>query len=140
MQDILIFLQQHWMLTIAVVFIFFMLIALEMLKIKQGALRISPAEAINFINHKNAAVLDIRPADAYQSGHIVGSLSFPESELNEKNKKVDKLKSQPIVLVCNTGTEASKSANLLKSKGFEVYILNGGIRGWREADMPLVKE
>lgn len=140
MQDILLFLQQHWALTLTVIIVFFLLMILEMVKIKQGASRISSAQAINLINHKNAVILDIRSADAFKTGHIVGSLSYPLKELDEKNKKLEKFKSQPIVLVCNTGTEATKAADLLKRSGFEVYVLEGGIRGWRDAEMPLVKD
>ena len=45
-----------------------------------------------------------------------------------------------MVLVCKTGQSAGDAAKRLKKAGFEqVYVLDGGIGGWQQADLPLVK-
>lgn len=139
MQDILNFLQTHWQLTATLIAVLALLFIVELIKLKRGANRINPVAATDLINHKNAVIVDTRGAEAFASGHIIGSVSLPVAELLSKNKKIEKLKSQPIVLVCNADHEAQKIATSLQQQGFAIYILGGGIRAWREADLPLVK-
>jgi len=140
MQDIFLFAQHHATLSITLVLVLVLLVILEFIKLKQGAQQLSPALATQMINHQNAIVLDIRNADAFASGHIVDAISIPFAELENKYKKLDKSKAQPVLIVCATGQESSRAAHLLMKNGFNTFTLAGGIRGWKEADMPLVKE
>jgi rhodanese-related sulfurtransferase len=139
MQDILSFLQNHWMLTGALVIIFVLLLSVEFIRQRQGARRVSPVEATQLINRQDAVVVDLRPADVFNAGHIVGSISIPFVELENKFKKLEKFKNKPIILVCATGLESARATTELMKKGLPALILAGGIRGWREADMPLTK-
>lgn len=139
MQDITAFIQNHWLLSTSVLIILLLLVLVEFIKQKQGATQLSPSKVIHLINRENATVIDIRDAEAYAAGHIVESISIPASELKNKLKKLDKLKSTPIVLVCTAGIEAPKAAIALQKEGFDVHILAGGIRAWKAADLPLVK-
>ncbi len=140
MQDILSFIQNHWMLGIALVIIFVLLLAIEWIRNKQGARRISPVEATQLINRQEAVLVDLRPADAFKTGHIVGAISIPFAELENKSKKLEKYKSKPIILVCAAGLESARATSILMKIGLSAFILAGGIRGWRDADMPLVKD
>lgn len=140
MQDIFLFAQHHATLSVALAIALGLLVILEFIKLKQGAQQISPALATQMINHQNALVLDIRNADAFASGHIIDAISIPFAELENKYKKLDKSKAQPILIACATGQEASRAAHLLMKNGFNIFTLAGGIRGWKEANMPLVKE
>lgn len=140
MADFLLFLQNHWQLTIIVAAVLITLIIIELIKFKQGTARLTPAQAIQHINRNNAVVVDIRNQDAFKTGHIVGAVCIPLNELTEKSKKIEKFKNRPIVLVCATGLESPKAAAILRKDNDQIYILGGGIRGWREADMPLVKD
>ena len=139
MQDILLFIQHHWALSLAFATILVFLIILEFIKIKRGSSRISPAQTTHLINHNKAIVVDLRSYEAFLSGHIVGAISLPLSALKEQVKKIEKFKSQPIVLVCATGTDSPRAATALMQQGFNVQILSGGIRAWRDAEMPVVK-
>lgn len=140
MQDILSFLQNHVLLTTALVLIFVLLIIVELIRQKQGAKRISPTEATQLINHQDAIVVDLRPDDAFKTGHIVGAVSIPFAELENKFNKLEKYKSKPIILVCAAGLESTRATTLLMKKGLSAFILAGGIRSWRDAEMPLVKD
>lgn len=139
MQDFLQFIQQHWALSAALVVVLVLLIIVEFIKLKCGAIRISPAQAIQLINRENAMVVDIRSPEAFVTGHIVDAISLPYPELEKKYKKLEKFKSQPIVITCATGLESPRAAELLMKYGFKTHVLNGGIRGWKDAEMPLVK-
>jgi rhodanese-related sulfurtransferase len=139
MQDIMPFIQHHLLLNIALVVILFILMVIEFIKQKRSAASASPAQVTQLINRVNANVVDIRSTTLFAEGHIIGALSVPIAELTEGSKKLEKLRAQPLVIVCATGLESTRAADLLMKQGFDVRILAGGLRAWREADMPLVK-
>ncbi len=140
MQDIVLFMQHHSALVAIFVIVLILLFVLELIKFKRGASRLTPGQATQLINHSNAVVVDVRNHEAFLSGHIVNAISLPLSELNNKIKKIEKFKAQPIIVICGTGIEAAKAANLLAQQGFsQAQVLSGGIRGWRDAELPLVK-
>ena len=141
MQDILSFLQYHWLLSAALIIIFLFLMILEFAKIRRGSNRLSPAQVTQLINHENAAIIDVRSPDMYVTGHVISSLSMPTRELNDKIKRIEKFKAQPVIIVCATGVESTQAQSLLEKNGFlRTYVLEGGIRAWKAADMPLVKD
>ena len=102
---------------------------------------VSPAQATQLINREDALVVDVSPAADFAKAHILGSVSAPLSELDpEKHKQLSKAKERPIVLVCRAGQTAHEAAAKLKKAGFaKVSVLEGGINGWRAADLPLGK-
>ncbi len=139
MQDISSFIDHHLTLVIALAIVLVVLVILEFVKLKRGATRLTPAEVTHLVNRAKGVVIDIRTPDAFATGHIVGAISLPLGDIKTKIKKIEKFKSQPIVIVCATGVDSSKAASLLKEYGFQTHILTGGIRAWRNAEMPLVK-
>ncbi|MCC2667053.1 MAG: glpE 2 [Gammaproteobacteria bacterium] len=139
MQEIFLFLEHHLALVIALIVILILLAIFEYIKSKKSAAYLSPAVATQMINHQNAVVLDIRSREAYTAGHIVNAISIPMAELETHYKKLGPSKAQPIIILCSTGQESARAAELLTRNGFSTFILTGGIRGWKEAEMPLVK-
>lgn len=139
MQDVLMFLQVHWQLTSILIAVLVLLVIIEFIKQKKITNRLNPAAVTHYINHQNAALIDTRSAESYSQGHIVGSISIPFSEIVKNQKKIEKYKNQPIVLVCNTDQEGDRLTGDLQKQGITAYTLNGGIRAWREADLPIVK-
>jgi len=139
MQDILLFIQHHALLSATFVIVLIALIFLELIRAKRGTLQITPQQAILLINHENAVVVDVRSLDTFFAGHILGAVSLPLAELETRLNKLEKFKSNPIVITCATGLESPAAAASLLKHGFKVRVLSGGIRGWKEADMPLVK-
>jgi rhodanese-related sulfurtransferase len=139
MQDILQFIQHQKLLVAALLVVLILLIILEFIRQRRGGRGISPQLATKMINHRNAVVLDIRPNEAFVAGHIVGAVSLPLSELNTKLKKLDRFKSHPIIVTCPDGVQSNRAITMLQNQGFQVSFLAGGIRAWREAELPLVK-
>lgn len=138
MQDIIVFMQQHWALSLALIVVLILLILLEFIRQTRTGNGLSPQQVTRLINHENAVVVDVRSTDAFANGHIIDAISVPVSEL-EKSKKLEKFKTQPIVLVCASGNESQRAVATLSKNGYKVYFLNGGLRAWREAEMPVVK-
>lgn len=139
MQDIIILMQQHKILSMVFFIVLILLIIVEFFRQKKAGNTLSSARVTDFINHRNAVIIDVRSSDAYASGHIIGALSIPIDQFDKNWKKIEKFKSQPIVLVCATGMDSSRAAKQLQKEGIDVYILNGGLRSWKAEQLPLTK-
>lgn len=140
MQDIFLFIQTHWALSVLCFSIVILLTIVEFIRSKQNATKISPLQTTQLINHKNAVIIDIRSSDIFKSGHIMGAHSIPLNEFDSKYKKIDKLKKHPLIIVCDNGVDSSRAAQKLTKHNIQPLILAGGIRAWRSAEMPLVKD
>lgn len=139
MKELTLFLQNHQMLSIALIIILVLLFIVEWFRAKLNARRISPLETTQLINHEDAVIVDIRSIEAFNSGHIIGAISLPFLDLEKQYKKLEKNIKKPIIIVCATGLESPRAAQFLSKNGFHILIQAGGIRAWKEADMPLVK-
>ena len=139
MQDFLIFIQNHTWLTTGLIAVLFLLAIVEWLRANVSVKQISPSVAVQMMNHQKAVVVDLRSAESFAAGHIVGAISVPHSEWAQKKQKLDKIKTQPLILVSANGAESTRIANVLKKENRSVFILMGGMRTWQETDMPLVK-
>lgn len=101
---------------------------------------VTPIEAVQLINRRDALVVDIRADAEYAAGHITGSRHIPAAQLAERMKDIEKFKSRPVIVACRTGGRAGGSAEALRKAGFgEVLVLRGGIASWQQAGMPLEK-
>lgn len=106
-----------------------------------GIASVSPAQATALINREDALVVDVSPVADFAKSHILGSVSAPLADLDpDKHKQLSKAKERPVVLVCRSGQNAFEAAKRLKAAGFtRVSVLDGGIAGWKAADLPLGK-
>lgn len=95
--------------------------------------------AIQWVNQRQAQLLDVRTAEEYKSGHIANSKHLPLADLDDIQKlKLDTNK--PVILVCLSGSRANSAVGKLKKAGFlELACLEGGISAWNQAGLPLVK-
>lgn len=99
------------------------------------------AEVTELINRRNALVLDVRSAQEYATGHLPQARHAELASLPERANLIAKNKANPIVLVCQTGQRAAKAEAILKQAGYsEVFCLQGGLDGWKQAGLPLVKQ
>ena len=140
MQDIINFLLQHAYLSTAIIAIFFLVSLLELWRAKGNASQLSPPAAIQLINHQDATIIDTRNNEQYRKGHIIAAHNIPATELTQASKKLTKFKNKPLIIVCNTGLEAQKTASRLQKEGYNAYSLTGGMRAWLAAPLPIVKE
>jgi len=102
---------------------------------------VSAGEATQLINRSNAAVLDLRSADAFANGHLPSARNLPFPELEAKIGQFVKNKNNPLLLVCQTGQQSHKAQRIVKDAGFaEVHVLDGGVDAWHKAGMPVVKQ
>jgi CRP-like cAMP-binding protein len=72
-----------------------------------------------------AGLLDVRLENEYKNSNIKGSLNIPLYMLRLKADSLD-IK-RKYVIYCDTGRRSSAAAFLLSERGFEVYVLKGGL-------------
>jgi rhodanese-related sulfurtransferase len=105
-----------------------------------GAAALSVTEAVQAINREKAVMIDISEPDEFAAGHAPGSRSVPLASIEANNKNLPSNKALPLVVVCQTGSRASRAAALLKKQGYQdVRTLQGGLASWRGANLPVEK-
>jgi rhodanese-related sulfurtransferase len=106
---------------------------------KGGNSGISTAAAIQMVNQRQAVWVDVRPTEQFQAGHIAQARSLPTADIEKKAASLPKNK--PLVVVCDQGRESGKAAALLRAQGFaEVVALDGGMRAWSQAGLPVTQK
>lgn len=137
MEQFLEFIINHWLLASAFAALLGLLIYTEM---NRGGVAVSPQQVINLINNEEGLVVDIREAKVFQKGHITDAVNIPVAALKDRSVELEKYKTKPMIVVCETGQNAGFAGRILKEVGFEnVVRLSGGISGWRGESLPLVK-
>lgn len=112
----------------------------EVVRLTSGIRQIGPAELTALVNRDNALVIDLRAPADFAKGHIAGARNVQMAQFDPENKVLAPAKALPIVLVCYVGQTAGLAARRLRKAGFtNVSVLEGGIRAWQAADLPLVK-
>lgn len=97
-------------------------------------------EAVQLINRRDAVVLDVRDTGSYAAGHIASARHLPEAQVADRMKELEKFKSRPIVVSCQSGARAPAVTALLRKSGFaEAFALRGGVTAWVQAALPLEK-
>jgi len=99
---------------------------------------INTVQAIEMINHKNAVVIDVRPAADFAKGHIVNAINIPASTLKNQQNQLNKYKDKPVILSCRSGAQSSVACKQLSKDGFvDVHNLKGGILAWESDNLPV---
>ncbi len=89
----------------------------------------------------HAIILDVRTPEEVAAGKIAGAIAidFYQSDFLVKAKELPKDKE--ILVYYAVGARSSEAAGLLVQEGYiAVYHLDGGIRGWTAAGLPVVQE
>lgn len=74
---------------------------------------------------KGARLLDVRLESEHSNNGIAGSINIPLFMLRLKTEALDP--NVPYIVYCDTGRRSSAAAFLLGERGFETYVLQGGL-------------
>ncbi|MDD5177405.1 MAG: rhodanese-like domain-containing protein [Sterolibacterium sp.] len=103
-----------------------------------GANRVSPLQATLLLNRDDALVIDVREAAEWAAGHIPNSRHIALGQLEKHLGEIEKFKTRPLIISCQTGNRSSSACSKLTKHGFEkVFNLAGGVAAWREAGLPM---
>ncbi len=88
----------------------------------------------------NTVVLDVRSPEEFAEGHIKGAINISHEQINANLKKIIAFKDQTVVVHCRSGRRAISAENDLRAAGFsDLRHLEGDMKAWQAADLPLVK-
>ncbi|MFC6219533.1 rhodanese-like domain-containing protein [Pelomonas aquatica] len=102
----------------------------------QGA-AVSTAAAVQLINREKGVLIDVSEPEEFAKAHAAGARNIPFGQI-EGHKALPSNKALPLVLVCPTGARAGRAAGMLRKLGYEkAQVLAGGLKAWREANLPV---
>jgi len=85
-----------------------------------------PANDLDFLFYP---FIDVRTAEEYAAGHILGAVNIPYAQLAEKMDTIPR--TAPLIVYDQTGTYGDAAALLLINSGFSnVHSLFGGLNEW----------
>jgi rhodanese-related sulfurtransferase len=138
LQQLIDFVVNHWVLFAALAVIV-ALLAHNLILGSKGS--VDPVGATDLINHRDALVLDVRPAADFAKGHIINAQNMPMNGFKNQIGSLHKHKDKPIVVTCRSGSQSSQACHQLRKAGFsEVYNMRGGILAWQSANLPLSRK
>ena len=106
----------------------------------QRGKRASALEVTQLINRGKAAIVDVRDAAEYATGHLPEAKNIPLAELGQRLGELEKFKAKSVIVVCQSGARAATAAGLLQKAGFaDVVNLDGGVAAWKTAGLPIAK-
>lgn len=101
------------------------------------AIQVTPMAAHDLIR-AGAAVIDVREEDEWSAGHAAHAVPMPMSQVEAR---IGEMRAgQPAVIVCRTGGRSSAVVQLLTSRGIDAVNLEGGMRAWEQAGLPVLTE
>lgn len=132
------FVEKNWILILAFVLsgamLLWPLIQRRMSPIREvGTLNVT-----QLINRNNAVLLDVRETNEFTGGKLPNAVHIPLSQLSSRGDELAKLKTRPVVVYCALGKRGRGAGAILAQLGFaDVYMLQGGLKAWKDAGLPL---
>ena len=115
---------------------------------KQRVENLNAEETRREVEEGNALLVDIRePGERAQNGYIDGAVEAPRGMLEfwaDPSSPYHREEFDPdkrIILHCASGGRSALAASMLQDLGYKrVAHMDGGIKAWQEAGMPLEKQ
>ena len=100
---------------------------------------LSAMQAVRLMN-QGALVLDLRPKQAFDAGHIGDARNVPVAELESQADNLKKWRDKNVITYDDTGSGGAGAARALTKLGFtKVFNLEGGLNAWIKDNLPLNK-
>ena len=138
MEQLIEFAGNHAMLVAGFAAIVLLLIWTEISRHTRGYAELTPLQAVQKINQGKTAIVDISAAADFSKGHLAGAKHIALSRFSKQDPDIEKLKSEPVLVVCKNGQTAHQAAaKLVKLGATDVAVLKGGTTQWRSDQYPL---
>ena len=104
----------------------------DFLRSKEALEPVDRGELIRRVRDGEAVVLDVRPREEYEAGHIPGALSAPIAELKDLVGELPR--DRQIVAYCRGPycVMSIDAVRLLRERGFDAVRLEDGVPDWRQ--------
>lgn len=94
-------------------------------------------ELRKLVRKGDVTVIDVRPVEEYEAGHIPGAVSIPVSELKRRMGELPKRRE--VIAYCRGPycVFALEAVTLLRKQGFRARRSEEGLPDWRAAGLPI---
>ncbi len=110
----------------------------QFLEGREGMEPVNREALLELVREGAVTVLDVRPAEEYNAGHIAGAISLPLKELERHFS--DLPRDQEIVAYCRGPycVLSIQAVEMLRAKGFKAVRIEEGIQDFRAMGFPIV--
>jgi rhodanese-related sulfurtransferase len=139
MERYLEFILNHYVLSLALAVVTYLLIQ-ELFDTAFKKFRaVSPLLAVAKMNDSDTIVIDVRDPEEFLKGHIENAINTPLGNLPAHLSKLEAHKNKPVLIACQTGTRSASAGKILTKAGFEqVFVITGGMQAWEtEYKLPI---
>jgi rhodanese-related sulfurtransferase len=137
MDRVLEFLSNHPWLATGTALAVALIVVYEMRARAESQFSVSPQQLIRLMN-QGALVLDLRPAEQYQAGHLTGARQMSGEALLSAGDTLKKHKEKTVVVYDDNGSVSSSAVRQLAAQGFtRAFTLRGGLAAWRADNLPV---
>lgn len=107
---------------------------------REGMEPVDRDELLKRVREGAVTVIDVRPSEEFQAGHIPGAISIPLQELKRRLSKLPR--DQEVVAYCRGPycVLAVEAVEILRAKGFNAIRLEEGIQDLRAMGFPITVE
>jgi len=83
-------------------------------------------------------LIDARTPEEFKEGHARGTINVPIAEMTEFARSCGGASDGIVVTMCGSTGRGEKAAAILESGGVrKPLVLEGGLRAWRDAGLPV---
>lgn len=107
------------------------------LESRQGLQPVDRSQLLSKVREGAVTVLDVRPPEEYQAGHIPGALSIPLKELERRLASLPH--DREIVAYCRGPycVLAVEAVEMLRAHGFTAFRMEEGVSDWHALGLPI---
>lgn len=102
---------------------------------------IPPKEAFKALIKDEAILIDVREPTEFSDEHIAYAMSMPLSILKNEFKNLNIPKDKKILFQCLKGSRSQQACSVvldIEGMANDIYSIQGGIDGWKEAELPVI--
>jgi len=130
MQRLLEFIAHHPYLAGGTAMVAFTLAVYELQLRVQAMAALSATQAVRLMN-QGALLLDLRPKEAFDAGHIGEARNVPAGQLAAQADALKKWRDKTVIAYDDSGSGGANAVRILTGQGFsKVFSLQGGIKAW----------
>ena len=132
------FITNHYLLSLALVVVTYLLIQELVENTFNKFTSLSPLLAVTKMNSADPVIVDVRDPHEFVKGHIEDAINIPLGKFSEQLGSLEKYKKQTLIVVCKTGTRSTPACKTLTKANFEqVFNITGGMQAWEDSKFPI---